>query len=72
VVAIFAAHYPPGEWFPRGGAQSNVIHYHKTECFGCQLVECVEERKRCILSITVDQVFQSIVALKLEGKYVGA
>jgi heptosyltransferase III len=64
VVAIYSARNLPGQWYPRGGTRLNAIHYHKTECFGCGLVDCVKERKRCILSITVDEVFQSIIELK--------
>jgi heptosyltransferase III len=72
VAAVFSAQNRPGEWYPRGGTQFNVIHYHKTECFGCGLTDCIKERKRCILSITVDQVYQSIIALKIEEKYADA
>jgi ADP-heptose:LPS heptosyltransferase len=53
-VAIFAARNKPRVWFPYG-SQHRVI-YHKTECWGCGLETCTVERKRCLASITVDEV----------------
>ena len=57
-VAIFSAQNRPGEWFPRG--QNNKVLYHKTDCFGCGLSVCVEQKKKCILSITVEEVLGAI------------
>ena len=57
-VAIFSAHSPPGEWFPWG--PNHRVIYHKTECFSCRLMECVQHQKKCILSITVDEVCQAV------------
>ncbi len=59
-VAIFAARNLPGQWYP--ARLGHEIIYHKTECFGCGLEECVVERKRCILSITVEEVFARVVS----------
>lgn len=56
VVAVFSARNRAGEWYPRGGTEANRIIYHKTECAGCGLVDCVAEKKKCILSITVSEV----------------
>jgi asparagine synthase (glutamine-hydrolysing) len=53
-VAIFSAQDLPGIWFPHGD-QHKVI-YHKTECFGCRLAFCEVHKKKCIRSITVDEV----------------
>jgi ADP-heptose:LPS heptosyltransferase len=53
--AVFSARNKPGVWFPFG-VQSRVI-YHQTECFGCELVECKIHQKKCITSISVDEVF---------------
>lgn len=60
-VAIFSARNLPGQWFP--ARPGHTVIYHKTDCFGCMLETCVAERKRCILSITVDEVFESVMAL---------
>lgn len=57
-VAIFSARTLPKQWFPRGSA--NHIIYHRTECAGCGLHTCVAERKRCILTVTVDEVVSAV------------
>jgi len=58
-VSIFAAHKRPGMWFPIGDAHE--VIYHKTECFDCGLDICTIEKKRCILSISVDEVVAAAV-----------
>jgi len=58
-IAIFAARTPPGQWFPLG--HEHAVIYHRTECAGCGLEECVLERKRCILSITVEEVLSAVL-----------
>ena len=59
VVAIFSARNLAGEWYPRGGSIQNRIIYHKTECAGCGLVDCIVEKKKCIMSITPDEVLDA-------------
>ena len=58
-VAIFSARNPPGQWFPARSGHHCL--YHKTDCFGCGLTTCIVEKKRCILSITVDEVFVAVM-----------
>jgi ADP-heptose:LPS heptosyltransferase len=53
-VSIFSARNRPGIWFPFGNAHE--VIYHKTDCFGCNLEVCTIEKKKCILSISVDEV----------------
>jgi heptosyltransferase-3 len=60
VVAIFAARNIPRQWFPFG-RQHRVV-YHRVECWGCGLETCVEQRKKCLLSITVDEVLVEVRA----------
>ncbi len=60
-VAIFAARHRPGMWFPYG-PRHRVI-YRQVDCFGCGLETCVVEKKRCILSITVDEVMAEVRAV---------
>lgn len=60
VVAIFSARNKPGEWYPYGN-QHQVL-YHKTDCFGCGLVTCIVEKKKCINSITTDEVMDAITS----------
>ncbi len=57
-VAIFAARNKPRVWFPYGDRHRVV--YHQTDCWGCGLETCVVERKRCLTSITVDEVVREI------------
>ena len=58
-VAVFSARGVPHQWYPRG--ESNRIIYHKPECAGCGLQICVEQKKKCILSITVNEVQQAVM-----------
>jgi heptosyltransferase III len=58
-VTIFAAHRLPGEWFPPGDGHELI--YHKTACFGCELDVCGIEKKRCILSISPEEVVAAAV-----------
>ena len=60
-VAIFAARNKPRVWFPNG-SQHRVV-YHKVECWGCGLETCVVEKKRCLTSITVDEVMAEVRAV---------
>ena len=56
-VAIFAARNIPRVWFPYG--HGHEVLYHQTDCAGCELEICIEEKKKCILSITVDEVMSA-------------
>lgn len=58
-VAIYSARNFPRQWFPRG--DDNKIIYHKTDCAGCRLEVCIVQQKKCILSITVDEVYNTIL-----------
>jgi heptosyltransferase-3 len=57
-VAIFAARNKPRVWFPYGN-QHRVL-YHQTDCWGCGLETCIVEKKRCLTSITVDEVASQV------------
>jgi len=60
-VAIFAARNKPRGWFP-DGKQHRVL-YHPTDCWGCGLETCITERKKCLTSITVDEVVNEVRAI---------
>jgi ADP-heptose:LPS heptosyltransferase len=60
-VAIFAARNKPRVWFPYG--RQHRVLYHKTECWGCGLETCIVERKRCLTSITVEEVVGEVRAV---------
>jgi heptosyltransferase III len=57
-VAIFSARNKPRVWFPYG-KQHHVL-YHKVDCWGCNLETCIVEKKKCLTSITVDQVLAQV------------
>jgi ADP-heptose:LPS heptosyltransferase len=57
-VAIFAARNLPRQWFPYGSHHR--ILYHRVECAGCGLETCIEQQKKCILSITSDEVLSAV------------
>ncbi len=56
-VIAFSARGLPGVWFPPGQHQ---IIYHQTECFGCELVTCTVEKRRCLTSITVEEMAAAV------------
>ncbi len=62
LVAIFAARNIPRQWFPCGSRYEVV--YHRVDCWGCGLETCIEQRKKCITSITVDEVLVKVRALR--------
>lgn len=59
-VVVYSAREHPGVWFPMLG--DNALFYHRTECFGCRLVEGCPFGKKCILSITPEEVLPSCLA----------
>jgi len=60
-VVVFSSRNLPGEWFPYGD-QHRVL-YHSISCQGCRLDVCIELNKRCIRSITVDEVESNVLDL---------
>ena len=58
LVAVFAARNIPRQWYPFGDRHEVV--YHRVDCWGCGLETCVEQRKKCIVSITVDEVLEKV------------
>jgi ADP-heptose:LPS heptosyltransferase len=60
-VAIFAARNRPRVWFPYG--KIHRVLYHRTDCWGCGLETCTIERKKCITSISVEEVLTEIRAI---------
>lgn len=57
-VAIFSARGKPRVWFPYG--PQHRILYHRVNCWGCNLETCIIEKKKCITSITVDEVLTQL------------
>ena len=57
-VAVFSARNEPGVWFPFGSGHR--VIYHRTDCHGCRLEKCLEYKKKCIASITVEEVLDAV------------
>lgn len=55
--APFAALDLPGRWFPLG--EKHRCIYHPVECSNCRLTTCIEKKKVCITSISVEEMFQA-------------
>jgi heptosyltransferase-3 len=60
-VAIFSARNKPRVWFPYG--KQHRVLYHKVDCWGCNLETCIIERKKCLTSISVDEVLAEVKAV---------
>jgi ADP-heptose:LPS heptosyltransferase len=56
-VGVFTSRDYPGHWYPYG--DGHVVLRTPIECEGCMLETCVEKRMKCIMSISVDQVYIS-------------
>ena len=57
-VCAFSARCLPGKWFPPG--KRNIILYHQTECADCGLETCIAMEKKCIRSVTVDEMEDAV------------
>lgn len=53
----FAARTEPGIWYPVG--QGNRIVYHQVDCAGCGLEVCIENKRKCLTSITVEEMLEA-------------
>ena len=54
---VYSARNLPGVWFPPGSMHRNVVH--NVDCGNCQLDVCIEQGKKCIASITVNEMLQA-------------
>ncbi len=57
-VIAFSARGLPGIWYPAGGQHE--IVYHQPECAGCGLETCIVNERKCLRSITVDEMEQAV------------
>jgi len=58
-VIAFSARGLPGIWYPVG--ERHQVVYHQTSCYGCNLETCIVEKRRCLTSITVDEMTSAVV-----------
>jgi heptosyltransferase-3 len=57
-VIAFSARGLPGVWYPAG--EKHHILYRQVSCFGCNLESCIIEGRRCLTSITVDEMARAV------------
>ena len=50
----FASREKRGYWFPVG--KEHEVVYHKVDCSLCRLEVCIEQKKKCLTSISVDEM----------------
>jgi heptosyltransferase III len=60
-VAIFSARNKPRAWFPYG--KQHRVLYHQVDCWGCNLETCIVEKKKCLTTITVNEVLAQVRAI---------
>ncbi len=65
----FAARDRPGRWFPIGNQHRPI--YHHVDCENCRLTECIEQRKKCLTSITVDEMLAAALEAWQKGQRAG-
>ena len=64
-VIAFSARGLPGVWYPAG--QGHRILYRDVSCSGCNLETCIVEARRCLTSITVDDMASAVHAVLSEA-----
>ncbi len=57
-VGLYGSRNFAGIWFPYG--RKHRVLYHHVDCEGCRLQTCIVEQKKCVLSITVDEVLTAV------------
>jgi hypothetical protein len=45
------------------------VVYHKVDCAGCDLEVCIEKKKICLTSITVDEMYAAAMAVWNQGQH---
>lgn len=59
VAAVISSRNAPGAWDP--DVEPRLLFRHRTFCENCFLSECVEEKLRCLLAITGEEVVDQLV-----------
>jgi ADP-heptose:LPS heptosyltransferase len=62
----FASRTMPGMWFPIG--EQHRVVFHQLPCSNCDLEVCVENRRRCLSTISVEEMVEAAVAARDAGK----
>jgi ADP-heptose:LPS heptosyltransferase len=62
----FAALDRPGRWFPIGSGHRPI--YHHVDCENCLLTVCIEQRKKCLTTISVEEMLAAALEARREGQ----
>ena len=65
-VIAFSARGLPGVWFPAG--TENRVIYHRTSCYGCNLETCVDQKRRCLSEISVEEMANAVESVLSLGR----
>ena len=65
----FASRERRGYWFPVG--KEHQVVYHTTDCSLCKLETCIEQQKKCLTSISVDEMLQAALRAMKQKESVG-
>lgn len=65
-VIAFASIDRPGRWYPWGRGHRPI--YHPVDCAGCRLETCIVQKKKCINSITVEEMLEAAVQAWQDAK----
>lgn len=62
----FAARTKPGIWYPAGNGHQ--IVYHQVDCLGCNIETCIEQKKKCLTSITIAEMQTAALSALSNGR----
>ena len=54
----FASRTEPGIWYPAG--RGHQVVYHRLPCSNCDLETCITNQKRCLTSISSDEMLEAV------------
>ena len=62
----FASRTMPGIWYPIGSGHQ--IVYHALPCSNCDLTVCIENQRRCLTSITIEEMLEAALTAWRSGR----
>lgn len=63
---VFSARDRRGVWFPPG--QGHRVVRHEVDCRGCGLTTCIEQQKKCVASVTVEEMLAAAMDAWRQGR----
>jgi len=68
-IIAFASRDRRGYWFPVG--KHHQVVYHTMDCSLCRLEICIRQKKKCLTSISVDEMLQAALQAMEHKEIVG-